>query len=436
MKIIPIKSIKGNLNLPGDKSITHRAMILSALTEDRIIIKNPLISADTLATLNGLSKLKIKSEAIENGLIIYGDGLKIPHADRNKLIQIDCGNSGSTMRFMAGLLSGLKVKACLTGDSSLLKRPMQRIIDPLTDLGANISSKRNDGLAPLFIEPALLSGRDDIRTNIPSAEVKTSILLAGLMADGKTKITELLKSRDHTERMLLFLHAPISVEENTISIYGHSHLHGNEILIPGDISSAAYFIALALILPESRIIIKGCGINPSRTGFLNSIRKMGGNIKIFNERMYGFEPVADIMAETSMLHGIRIESRDIPSMIDELPILAVLSAYSCGVTSVRGAGELRKKESDRISLIINNLKKMNVSCKEFDDGFEIEGIYGSSGEKIREIRGSEIDTEKDHRIAMAFTIACLHAYSESDIKDAESVSVSYPDFFKDLESLL
>lgn len=435
MKINPIKSIQGKISLPGDKSITHRAIILSALTENRVIIRNPLISEDTLATLNGLSKLGVHYESRKDMLIINGEGLKMSHARRNCTINIDCGNSGSTMRFLAGLLSGLKVRAVLTGDSSLSRRPMQRIISPLSLLGARIYSENNDGHAPLLIEPAHPSGKD-IRTSISSAEVKTSILLAGLLADGKTSITEPMKSRDHTERMLFFLHAPISLEGNKVSIYGHSALYGDEISVPGDISSAAYFLALALILPESRILIKNCGINPTRTGLLDSIRKMGGKIRIFNKRMYGCEPVADIEAESSMLHGISIGSEDIPSMIDELPVLSVLAAYSSGVTIVRGAGELRKKESDRINLIISNLKKMNVACREYEDGFEIEGIYNSSGEKIRDIKGADIETEKDHRIAMAFTIACLAASSESDIRDSESVSISYPDFYKDLKKLI
>lgn len=422
MDFIKTKPLKGEITIPGDKSISHRAVMFGSIAGGDTRITGFLQGADCLSTISCFSKMGINIENNNDTVIVHGKGLHGLTAPDSVL---DVGNSGTTTRLISGILAGQNFTSTLDGDASLRKRPMKRIMTPLSLMGADIHGTK-DGCAPLIINGTPLSG---IHYNSPvaSAQIKSCVLLAGLYADGITSVTEPSLSRNHTELMLKAFGADIRSESLTATIAPGRELFGQEVHVPGDISSAAYFIAAGLIVPNSEILIKNVGINPTRDGIIKVCQSMGGDITICNERTAGGEPVADLLVRSSTLHGIEIKGDIIPTLIDEIPVIAVLAAYAQGTTIIADAAELKVKESNRIDVMVNNLSKMGVDITATDDGMIINGG--------KPLHGAVIDTYLDHRIAMSFAVASLNAECTTTINDAEIVTVSYPDFYKDLKLL-
>ena len=417
-----VNSLKGNVTIPGDKSISHRAVMFGSIAKGNTKITGFLQGADCLSTISCFSKMGINIENNGDTVIVHGKGL---HGLSKPDSILDVGNSGTTTRLISGILAGQNFTSTLDGDASLRKRPMKRIITPLTQMGANITDS-NNGCAPLTINGSNLTG---IHYNSPvaSAQIKSCVLLAGLYANGTTSVTEPSLSRNHTELMLKSFGADISSDNLTATIVPGMELFGQEVHVPGDISSAAYFIAAGLIVPNSEILIKNVGINPTRDGIIKVCQAMGGDITICNERTAGGEPVADLLVRSSNLHGTEIKGDIIPTLIDEIPIIAILAAYAQGTTIIADAAELKVKESNRIDVMVNNLSKMGADITGTEDGMIINGG--------KTLHGAVIDTYLDHRIAMSFAIAALNAEGITTINDADVVTVSYPEFYKDLELL-
>lgn len=413
--------LKGCVEIPADKSISHRAVMFSSLAKGKSIIRNFSSGADPHSTLNVFSQLGIKYNFIDDKTLeIFSEG--VLQAPTHSL---DCGNSGTTMRLMAGILAGQNFDSIMFGDESLSKRPMRRVIEPIGLMGGCIESV--DGHAPLNIKGAKLQGIDFV-SNIASAQVKSCVLLAGLFADGVTSVVEPYVSRNHTELMLKYLGADISVDGKKVFIR-RSELVPREIDVCGDISSAAYFIVAGLIVPESDIIIKNVGLNPTRTGVLDVVKAMGGNVQILDERQYAGELVGDIQVKYSELKACEISGEIIPRLIDELPVIAVLATQAAGQTIVKDAGDLRNKESDRIAAVVCELKKLGAEISETPDGFIINGKTVLSG-------GVEVETYHDHRLAMSLYVAGLVARKEILIKDFQWVDISFPEFLHLFQKLL
>ena len=415
------KNLQGTVTIPADKSISHRAVIFSALAKGKSIIKNFSTGQDPHSTLRIFKNLgiDIQEKASNSTLIVKSTGKLSKYLDK-----LDCGNSGTTMRLLSGILAGQNFDSELIGDESLSKRPMKRIIEPLTLMGANILS--NDNKAPLKIKASKLHSIN-YNSPIASAQVKSCILLAGLFADGKTTFTEPYISRNHTEILLKYMNANISTNETTVSIE-KSELNPIEIEICGDISSAAYFIAAALIVPNSQIILKNVGLNPTRTGILDIVKQMGGNLEILSQKEVCGELVGDIKVEYSQLKAIKISGEIIPRLIDEIPIIAVLATQADGETIIADAQDLRNKESDRISTIVNELKKLGAQIQETLDGMIINGRTELSG-------NCELETYHDHRLAMSLYVAGLITKKEISINGFEWVNISFPEFEELFESL-
>ncbi len=407
-------NLKGSVIIPADKSISHRAVMFASLAKGKSIIKNFSTGKDPLSSLNICKKLGINSEFADNDLIINSTG---------KLIKpkttLDCGNSGTTMRLMSGILSGQNFNCTLIGDESLSKRPMKRVIEPLTLMGAKIKS--NAFKAPLNIYGKNLHAIDYV-SKLASAQVKSCILLAGLNADGKTSFTEPFVSRNHTEIMLKYMGADINTDKNTVTIE-KSQLEPRTIEICGDISSAAYFIVAGLIVPNSKIILKNVGLNPTRTGMLEAAEKMGADIEILDKKIVSGEIVGDIQVSFSDLKACTIEGEIIPRLIDELPVIAVLATQAQGTTIVKDAQDLRNKESDRIKAVVTELKKIGANIEETPDGFIIKGKTPLTG-------GVEIETYHDHRLAMSLYVAGLICEKPISINGFEWVNISFPEFEK------
>ena len=407
-------NLKGSVIIPADKSISHRAIMFASLAKGKSIIKNFSTGKDPLSSLNICKKLGINSEFADNDLIINSTG---------KLIKpkttLDCGNSGTTMRLMSGILSGQNFNCTLIGDESLSKRPMKRVIEPLTLMGAEIKS--NAFKAPLNIYGKNLHAIDYV-SKLASAQVKSCILLAGLNADGKTSFTEPFVSRNHTEIMLKYMGADINTDKNTVTIE-KSQLEPRTIEICGDISSAAYFIVAGLIVPNSKIILKNVGLNPTRTGMLEAAEKMGADIEILDKKIVSGEIVGDIQVSFSDLKACTIEGEIIPRLIDELPVIAVLATQAQGTTIVKDAQDLRNKESDRIKAVVTELKKIGANIEETPDGFIIKGKTPLTG-------GVEVETYHDHRLAMSLYVAGLICEKPISINGFEWVNISFPEFEK------
>ena len=429
MELAGIQGLKGTVSVPGDKSISHRCIMFGSIANGTTEIHNFLKGADCLATIRCFQSMGINIEETDHTITVHGKGL---HGLSAPLNILDVGNSGTTTRLLSGILAGQPFESKLSGDESLNSRPMKRIIDPLTQMGANISSILRNGCAPLYIAPSRLHG---IHYNSPvaSAQVKSCILLAGLYAEGETSVTEPGLSRNHTELMLREFGADIrSVHDldcsrTTAIIRPCQELYGQKITVPGDISSAAYFIAAGLIVPDSEIRITNVGVNPTRAGMLKVCEDMGARIELDNERTEGGEKIADITVRTSQLHGTVIEGDIIPALIDEIPIIAVMAAVAEGTTVIRDAAELKVKETDRIETVTDNLKAMGCDVTPTDDGMIIKG---------GKLKGASIHTLLDHRIAMAFSIAALAAEGRTRILDSKCVDVSYPTFYDTFEDLL
>ncbi len=429
MELAGIQGLKGTVSVPGDKSISHRCIMFGSIANGTTEIHNFLKGADCLATIRCFQSMGINIEETDHTITVHGKGL---HGLSAPLNILDVGNSGTTTRLLSGILAGQKFESKLSGDESLNSRPMKRIIEPLTMMGANISSILRNGCAPLYIAPGNLH-RIHYDSPVSSAQVKSCILLAGLYAEGETSVTEPSLSRNHTELMLKEFGADIrtlhslSGTEATAYIKPYPKLYGQKIVVPGDISSAAYFIAAGLIVPDSEILIEHVGINPTRSGILKVCEDMGGDITLLNERCEAGEKIADILVRTSSLHGITIEGDIIPTLIDEIPIIAVMAAVADGTTVIKDAAELKVKETDRIETVTDNLKAMGCNVTPTEDGMIITG--GT-------LHGASIHTLLDHRIAMAFSIAALVADGTTKILDSKCVDVSYPTFYDTFEQLL
>lgn len=416
-------SFRGEIIPPGDKSISHRALILGSLASGKSVVKDFLISDDTLSTANAMRSLGIPIEIDGTQVQISGNGI---HGLKESQKTIDCGNSGTTTRLLTGLLSAQRFTSRLTGDKYLQKRPMRRVVDPLSQMGAKITGNENGNKLPLIITGSELHGIS-YKLPVASAQVKSAILLAGMYAQGQTEVIEPEASRDHTERMLSYLGVAIEKIDNSIRIKKVDKINSGEIIVPSDISSAAFFIVAALISPDSEVLVKNVGVNPLRCGIIDIIKKMGGDIEIVDERDVNGEPIADIIARSSNLKATEIGGDLIPKAIDELPIVAVAASFAEGETIIKDARELRVKETDRIAAMASELGKMGVGIEEFEDGMVIKGTESLSGAKCK--------SWGDHRIAMSIAIAATCARGETEIEDAGCVSVSYPGFFEVIDEL-
>ena len=429
MELYPARKLNGELNIPGDKSISHRSVMLGSIAEGRTLVRGFLKSADCLSTISCFRAMGVDIEELPEGsLVINGvglEGLKAP------ISGLDCGNSGTTARMISGLLSGQSFESSLAGDASLSKRPMKRIIEPLSQIGALISSENERGTLPLFIKPSALHG-GNIAIKVASAQVKSSLLLAGLYADSPLTVREPSLSRNHTELMLRGFGAniePGSFEDPVCTIEPHPVLKAQEITVPGDISSAAFFIGAALITPGSEVYIKNVGINETRDGILRIFKEMNADITLKHERFEGGEKVADILVRSSALKATDIGGEVIPLLIDELPLMAVVATQAEGTTVIRDAGELKVKESDRIELVTRGLRAMGADIEATEDGMIINGSTP--------LHGADISTASDHRIAMSFAVASLINQSKKPVvlDDSACVKISYPGFFDDLVAL-
>ncbi len=429
--------LRGSVTVPGDKSITHRAVILGSLSEGVTEIIGYLPGADCLSTADCFRRMGVEIETAGEIMLVTGRGLRglrpDPRFMENGLLSLDTGNSGTTTRIISGVLAAQPFSCVLSGDESLNSRPMRRVMQPLRLMGAGITSILDNDCAPLRIEGRPLHGID-YRSPVASAQVKSAILMAGLYADGRTSVTEPSLSRDHTERMLQAFGASVDTVDTSdgvkISTGPCDRLYGQSVRIPGDISSAAFLIAAASITPGSEILIRNVGINPTRAGILQAAGAMGADIRILGDGQNAPEPRADLLVRSAPLHGTVIEGRMIPTLIDELPVIAVMAACAEGTTVIRDAAELRVKESDRIAVITENLRTMGVDVTPAPDGMVIEGLGGAP------LRGGQIHTHGDHRIAMSFAVASLAADSPVKLDDESCVAVSWPSFFRGLRSLL
>ena len=423
MKFTKSLPLKGELTIPGDKSISHRAVMLGAISQGTTSVTNFLRGADCLSTISCFRKMGIAIEENPTEILIHGKGLHGLSAPETVL---DVGNSGTTMRLLSGILAGQDFSSSLTGDASIRKRPMKRVITPLSLMGASIESIPGNGCAPLAIQGMPLSGIH-YQSPVSSAQVKSCVLLAGLYADSTTKVTEPFVSRNHSELMLRSFGAEIQTEGTTVSVQPDPLLTGQKVEVPGDISSAAYFIAAGLLIPGSEILIKNVGINPTRDGILRVCRAMGADIEILNEQEHCGELTADLLVRHSALKGTVIEGGMIPTLIDELPVIAVMAAFAEGTTIIRDAQELKVKESNRLDIIVHHLKEMGADVTPAPDGMVIRGG--------KPLTGAVLDSHMDHRIAMSFAIAAMAGNGETEILNSDCVSISYPDFYADLRRL-
>lgn len=420
MKIKRIKGLKGRVSIPGDKSISHRSVMLGSIAEGTTEVHNFLQGADCLSSIACFRQMGIDIENNGDIVRIHGRGL---HGLKRPENTLDTGNSGTTTRLMSGILAGQNFDCVINGDASIQSRPMRRIMTPLSLMGASIESLRGNDCAPLKITGQKLHGIH-YDSPVSSAQVKSAILLAGLYADGETSVTEPVLSRNHTELMLGACGGDIRSEGTTATLRPVNRLEAQKIIVPGDISSAAYFMAAGLIVPGSEICIENVGINPTRDGMVKVCRAMGGNISLENIHDVCGEPVADIVVRNSALHGTIVEGAIIPSLIDELPIIAVMAAFAEGQTIIRDAAELKVKESDRIAVMAENLSAMGVDITPTEDGMII------NGGKMP--HGAVIQSHLDHRIAMSFAVVALASDGETEIIGSDCVNISYPTFYQDL----
>lgn len=420
LRIKPVRYLKGKSAFPGDKSISHRAIMLASLARGKTLVSGISKGKDVLNTACAFQSMGIEIQGLgSENITIQGKGLRGLLQPKNI---IDCENSGTTMRLLSGILAGQNFSSTITGDESLRKRPMDRIVEPLGKMGARIEGR----FAPLKIAGEKLNAIS-YQTPIPSAQVKSAILLAGLYASGKTEVTEPAKSRDHTERMLKYLEADIEVKDLMASITGERKLVAKPINIPGDISSASFFMVGAILLPGSHIKLSGVGLNPTRTGIIDVLKKMGAEIEIGNLREENNETLGDITVRGSRLKGITISGETIPGVIDELPILTVAATQAEGKTIIKDAKELRVKETDRIKALSINLSRMGVAVEEREDGLIIQ--------EPCQLKGAKVDSFADHRMAMALAIAGLSARGETVVSNTNCIKTSFPEFEAILERL-
>ena len=412
----PRKNAQGEITVPGDKSISHRSIMLASIAEGTSRVRGFLEGEDCLSTMNAFQQMGVRIDRVGQG------ELSIDGVGKNGLVQpddtLDLGNSGTSMRLLTGLFAGQSIQTTLIGDGSLMKRPMRRVCDPLTLMSADVSTS-DDGTPPVYIKPVEQLQAITYDLPVASAQVKSAILLAGLYAKGTTTVTESKVTRDHTERMLSSFSYPLEVSAGSVSVEGGHHLQATEINIPADISSAAFFIVAACIADQGDITIHNVGMNPTRTGVLDILKMMNADIEVHNQAMMGGEPTASITIRSSHLKGIDVPDHLVPSAIDEFPIICIAAACAQGITRVSNAEELRVKESDRISQVAEGLKTLNIEVEEFADGLAITG---------GEFSGGLIESGHDHRVAMSFAVASLRADANIEITDCQNVATSFPGF--------
>lgn len=421
-KVTRVNQIQGTISVPGDKSISHRAIMLGSLARGKTEIRGFLNGEDCLHTVDIFRQLGVRIDQHEaTSFTVYGRGLEL---EQPSVPLLDVGNSGTTIRLVAGILAGQSFTSMITGDDSIVRRPMNRIIEPLTAMGAEIIS--TNGYAPLKIVGRELQAIDYL-SPLASAQVKSAVLLAGLLAYGETVVREPQLSRDHTEKMLAYLGADISFSGTETRLRGRSQLEGQALDVPGDFSSAAFWLVAALLVPGSELLIRNVGVNPTRTGLLDVIWAMNGDVELVDQRLSGQEEVADILVRASQLTATNISGSLIPRLIDELPLFALLASQAEGVSTVTDASELRVKESDRIETIASELAKLGVEVETRSDGFVISGK--------QQVSGGRVDSHGDHRIGLTMAIAGLIATEPVEIQGIDAIRVSYPDFFADLQTL-
>ncbi len=418
----PVELLQGDITVPGDKSISHRAIMLGAIAQGITTVHGFLDGEDCLATLHAFESMGVRIERPDgHDVVIHGvgkHGLQKPSTiARRRDLTLDCGNSGTSMRLLAGLLSAQSFDSELTGDDSLKKRPMERIRRPLMEMGADVTA--SEGRPPLLIRGGQSLHGITYKMPEASAQVKSCILLAGMYASGETCVIEPGLTRDHTERMLASFSYPVRQKNNVITINAANECQGTDITVPGDISSAAFLIVAATLIPHSELLIKNVGVNPTRTGILHILKRMGANITISNRRQCGEEPIADLLVRHAKLQGIIIPESIVPAAIDEFPVLFIAAACAEGQTLLHGAKELRCKESDRIGAMVDGLVRLGIEAKALDDGIFIRG--GT-------LQGGVVDSHHDHRIAMAFAIAGAVATAPVTIRDCQNVDTSFPAF--------
>lgn len=422
-RVEPSQAVKGEISVPGDKSVSHRSIMLGSIANGVTTVSGFLRGEDNMATLNAFRAMGVRIEDDGLTLKIHGKGI---HGLSEAEDVIDCGNSGTSIRLLTGLLSGQSFFSVLTGDKYLRKRPMKRVVTPLAAMGAKIAGRAGGEKAPLGITGSPLKGIT-YDSPVSSAQVKSAILLAGLYAEGETVVREPHLSRDHSERMLKHFGADIDARGTEVRIRGGRELTAQEIVVPGDISSAAFFMVAGLIVPGSELLIKGVGVNPTRTGIIDILRLMGGDIKLLNQREVSGEPVADILVKSSELCGIEIAGDLVPRAIDEFPVISVAAAMAAGRTVVRDARELRVKETDRIKAMADNLRLAGVKVEEAEDGMT---VYATDA-----FTAFHADSCGDHRIAMSMLIAGLAADGPCTVDDTECIATSFPNFFSLLEQV-
>ena len=416
-------TIQTELEVPGDKSISHRAVMLAAMSNGTCVIRGFLASEDCLCTVAAMRALGIPIESADETTLIVQGKRRVFTAPKQ---EIDCGNSGTTMRLLAGLLAGQPFRSRLIGDGSLSKRPMRRVIEPLTQMGAKITAEGKDGRPPLVIEGGNLQPIDYV-SPVASAQVKSAVLLAGMFAKGRTSVTEPAQSRNHTERMLEYFLIRPQKNDLTISLHGGQTPESRDFQVPGDISSAAFWLVAAAAQPRSHLLVKNIGLNETRTGVLAVLVRMGAQVREIVENEEA-EPLGVVEVRGARLKGTEIGGKEIPNIIDELPALAVAAALATGTTVIKDAGELRVKETDRLAAIATNLRAMGAQVQETEDGLQIAGGIP--------LQGARLDSFGDHRIAMAFAIAGLFAEGETVICNVDCVNTSYPGFYQTLERIL
>jgi 3-phosphoshikimate 1-carboxyvinyltransferase len=421
--IKPASAINGEITVPGDKSISHRSIMLGAIANGTTTVRGFLRGGDNMATMGAFRSMGVQIEDDGKTVVIQGKGL---HGLNEPGDVIDCGNSGTTIRLITGLLAGQSFFSVVTGDQYLRKRPMKRVVEPLSRMGARIIGRNQGSLAPLAISGGALNAIG-YESPVSSAQIKSAIMLAGLYADGDTSVREPSLSRDHSERMFRLFGASLEIFNSGVTVKGGVELQGQAISVPGDISSATFFIVAALITPGSELLIRNVGVNPTRTGAIDILRSMGGDIELLDEREVSGEPVADILVRSSLLKGCAIAGSVVPRAIDEFPAICVAAACAEGTTTIRDARELRVKETDRISAMATNLRCLGVAVEESDDGMTICGV--------EQLSGGSVESFGDHRIAMSLSVAALVSRDGITIADTECVATSFPSFFPLLEQV-
>ncbi len=419
-----IKRLYGEVTIPGDKSISHRSVMFGSIAHGETRVTNFLPGADCLSTISCFRKLGVKIEESDNQLHIYGNGFE-GLAEPNEVL--DVGNSGTTIRLLMGILAGRPFFSSIAGDDSIAKRPMTRVTVPLTTMGAKLDGRKNGAFTPISIRGGQLK---PIRYDLPvaSAQVKSALILAGLQAEGESTIIEPAETRDHTERMIRKFGGEINKDNQMITVMGGQKLKGTSIHVPGDISSAAFFLVAGAVISGSEIVLKNVGLNPTRTGIIEVMKKMGADLEIVQQDENSFEPVGDLIIKSSTLKGTVVEGALIPKLIDEIPIIALLATQAEGKTIIKDAEELKVKETNRIDTVVHELKILGASIEATDDGMI---IYGTSN-----LHGGAVSSHGDHRIGMMLAIASLLCDSEVLLEGTESIAVSYPNFFSHLDRLI